>query len=428
MPRPAAPLVRSKPAILGGKPLVTPDMRVTWPPRGEPERKAILEVLESGQWWRGGTRQQMAQSVTGRFERAFAKWQGAKHALCVSNGTAALELALKAGGVEAGDEVIVPALSFVATATAVPLIGARAVFADADPETYQTDPASVEAAITPRTKAIVVVHYGGYCADMDRFTKLAKKHKLLLIEDCAHAQGSQWRGRGAGSWGDAGCFSFQQSKALTAGEGGAVISNSDVLAEKLYSYHHLGRLEDQGFYDFHRVAWNLRLTEWQGAILNEQLKRVKKLTLIKQRNGAWLSKRLEQLGGLLPLKRDPRITRRGYYFYLMRYDARAFGGLTKARFFQALQAEGLPVSQAYGRAIQRNPVFAQMKDERGRLIYARTSTPNADRICAETQLTLGHTALLSRPLLEAFVASVERIRAHAGQIAAPGKDDARAAG
>ncbi|MCZ7648183.1 MAG: DegT/DnrJ/EryC1/StrS family aminotransferase [Planctomycetota bacterium] len=419
-----------KPAILGGSPTAHGIKREAWPPHGVPERKALLEVLESGKWWRGGTRREMAQSVTGRFEREFAKWHGARHGLCVTNGTAALELALRAAGVEAGDEVVVPALSFVATATAVPLIGARAVFADAVAETYQTDPAAIEAAIGPRTRAILVVHYGGYCADLDRITKLARRHKLPLIEDCAHAQGSQWRGRGAGSWGDAGCFSFQMSKALTAGEGGIVLSNSDVLAEKLYSYHHLGRLESQGFYDFHRVAWNMRMTEWQGAILGEQLKRVKKLTLVKQRNAEWLAKQLDLVGGLLPLKRDPRITRRGFYYFLMRYDARDFANLPKARFVEALQAEGLPVGQAYGRPIQKNPVFAEMRDARGRKLYAKTRTPVAERICAQTQIALGHTALLNRPLLQALVDGVARLKAHAGELAERFKEkpDTRAAG
>lgn len=421
-------LIRSKPAILGGRPLATPRMRAKWPVFGNPERDALLRVLESGKWWRGGTRVEMAKGVTGRFERAFAKWHGARHGLCVTNGTAALELALRAGGVEPGDEVIVPSLSFVVSATAVPLVGGVAVFADADPETFQTSPESIEALITRKTRAIVVVHYGGYPPDLDRITRIAKKHKLLLVEDCAHAQGTQWRGRGAGTWGDAGTFSFQMSKALPAGEGGIVLSNSDVLAEKLYSYHHLGRLESQGFYDFHRLAWNLRMTEWQGAILSEQLKRVKKQTLAKMRNAYWLSDRLEEIGGLLPLKRDPRITRRGYYFYAMRYDASAFAGMPKAAFVKALQAEGLPAGSGYGRPIQNNPVFEQMRDERGRLRYAKTRTPQADRICAESQVTMGHTALLSRELVEAFAGAVARIKAHAPQIAAQARGKARLAG
>lgn len=408
---------KSKPAILGGQPLCRPEYKSAWPQHGQPEREALLKVLESGKWWRGGTRKEMSRGATGQFEKAFARWQGARHGLCVTNGTAALELALRAGGVEPGDEVIVPALSFVVSATAAPLVGAKAVFADADPETYQSDPDAIEAAITPRTRAIIVVHYGGYPADLDRITRLARKHKLLLIEDCAHAHGTQWRGKGAGAWGDAGCFSFQMSKALAAGEGGIVLSNSEMLAEKLYSYHHLGRLEAQGFYDFHRVAWNLRMTEFQGAILGEQLRRVKQQTLLKQCNAARLSDRLEALGGLLPLKRDPRITRRGFYFYLMRYNAAQFAGLPKAAFIKALQAEGFPAGHGYGRAIQHNPVFKQMRDRKGRLLYAATRTPHADHICAATQVTLGHTALLSRPLVKAFADAVARIKAHAPELA-----------
>jgi dTDP-4-amino-4,6-dideoxygalactose transaminase len=208
------------------------------------------------------------------------------------------------------------------------------------------------------------------------------------------------------------------SKSLTAGEGGIVLSNSDVLAEKLYSYHHLGRLESKGFYDFHRLAWNLRMTEWQGAILGEQLKRVKKQTLIKQRNGEFIARELERMGGLLPLKRDPRITRRGYYFFLMRYNAAEFAGLPKLQFIKAMQAEGFGIGHGYGRPIQNNPVFESMRDKRGAPRYAKTRTPSTDRICSEMQVTLGHTTLLKREMAGAFIDAVARIKAHAPMLAA----------
>ncbi|MCW8129777.1 MAG: DegT/DnrJ/EryC1/StrS family aminotransferase [Planctomycetota bacterium] len=419
--------VQSKPVILGGPPIPGAKARAPWPVHGAPERKALLGVLRSGKWWRGGTRKEMESSVTGAFEKAYARWHGTRHGMCVTNGTAALELALRAGGVEAGDEVIVPSLSFVVSATAAPLVGGVPVFADADPETYQMSADSIEALITRRTRAIVLVHYAGYPADLDRITKLARKHRLLLVEDCAHAQGSQWRGKGVGGWGDAGCFSFQMSKALAAGEGGIVLSNSDVLAEKIYSYHHLGRIESQGFYDFHRLAWNLRMTEWQGAILGEQLKRAKIQTLEKMRNAARLTRRLEEIGGLRALKADARITRRGYYFYVLRYDAHAFAGLPRKDFLAALHAEGLPVGSGYGRAIQHNPVFAEMRGRGGKSVLAGAHTPVADRLCAEEQLTIGHTCLLSRPLVDAFADAVERIKAHAPELAARAREQAKPA-
>jgi len=407
----------SKPAILGGTPLVKRSMQPAWPQHGAAERRAVLGVLKSGKWWRGGTREEMRKSLTGGFERDFARWHTARHGLCVTNGTTALEVALRAVGVEPGDEVIVPALSFIVTASAVPFVAARAVFVDADPETYQPDADSIEAAITRRTRAICIVHYGGYPADLDRIGRLARKHKLPLIEDCAHAHGSMWRRRGVGSLGDCGTFSFQMSKSLTAGEGGIVLTNDDELADRCYSLHHLGRLESKGFYDFHLVATNLRLTEWQGAILAAQLRRTKAQTLLKMRNAARLAKGLTEIGGLLPLKPDRRITRRGYYFFLMRYDAGQFAGLPKAKLAAALRAEGLPIGEAYGRVLYQNPLFQNMRDERGRKAYAGLRCEQAERICNKTQISLSHTALLSRPLVDAMVRAVARIKAHAAEIA-----------
>ncbi|MGD0088800.1 MAG: DegT/DnrJ/EryC1/StrS family aminotransferase, partial [Planctomycetota bacterium] len=355
------------------------------------------------------------------FERDFARWHTARHGLAVTNGTTALELALRAVGVEPGAEVIVPALSFIVTASVVPFVGARAVFVDSDSQTYQPDPDAIEAAITRRTQAVCIVHYGGYPADMDRIGRIARKHKLPLIEDCAHAHGSMWRGHGVGSIGACGTFSFQMSKALTAGEGGMVLTNNDQLAERCYSLHHLGRLESKGFYDFHLLATNLRMTEWQGAILAAQLRRTKSQTLLKMHNAAHLAKGLAEIGGLTALKPDPRITRRGYYYFLMRYEAERFAGLPKGKFVEALRAEGLPVGQAYGQTLYRNPLFQNMLDERGRKLYAGVRCEQAERICNETQVALSHTALLSRPLVDALLQAVARIGAHAEAIARQAK-------
>jgi L-glutamine:2-deoxy-scyllo-inosose/3-amino-2,3-dideoxy-scyllo-inosose aminotransferase len=173
----------------------------------------LAEVLGSGRWAYDGP-------VESEFERRFAELQTARYGLCVANGTVALQLALEALDIGVGDEVIVPGFTWQATVATVVDVNAMPVLVDADPETYCPDPSLVEAAITPRTRAIVVVHLYNSLTDMDRILEIARRHGLYVVEDCAHSHGSRWRGQGVGSIGDIGTFSFQASKTLTAGEGG----------------------------------------------------------------------------------------------------------------------------------------------------------------------------------------------------------------
>jgi len=183
---------------------------------------------------------------------------------------------------------LVPALTFVASGTAIALAGATPVIVDVDPETYNIDPDAMEAVLTPATKAAVVVHNGGYPADMDRIMDLAQRRGLKIVEDSAHAHASQWRGKGAGCIGDFGTFSFQMGKTLTAGEGGAVLTNDDTLALLAGSYHQSDRMPERPVYEFHRLASNLRMTEWQGAILRPQLQRLQDQTETRERNTRYL--------------------------------------------------------------------------------------------------------------------------------------------
>ncbi len=411
----APTLLSEAPAILGGRPATevwkAPSLEI-----GTEERVAVLEVLESKKWWRGGTIEEMADSQCGAFERAFCEWQGAKHGLCVTNGTAAIEAAIKACGMQEGDEVLVPAISFIVTASAISNVGGKVKFVDVDPETMQIDPDKLEAAITPQTRGVCLVHYGGYPADMERIMPIARKHNLFVLEDCAHAHGSQLNGIGMGCWGDAGTFSFQQFKTLTAGEGGIIISNKTDVHDMAYSLHHLGRRESSGFYDFEMLAWNLRMTEWQGAILRCQLERVKEQTLIKQENAKWLSSEMRQLGVMLPLREDKRITRRGFYSYLLRYQADACKGLHRDDFLKALEAEGIVLGRGYGRPIYQNPVYQDAVNEQGVHEYRDVTCPVAEHICKHEQVTLSHHFLRDRDMLQKLVDAVYKIKQHAGDI------------
>lgn len=244
-------------------------------PIDEKEKTAVNRVLARG-WLTIGQENQ-------EFEKEFGKFLNSKYCLTVSSGTAALHLALIAVGVQPGDEIIVPSFTFVATANAVRYLGAVPVFCDViGAERPVLDPVKVESLINPKTKGIIVVHYGGYPCDMDKFCSLAKKYDLKLIEDCAHCPGAKWNGKFLGTWGDAGCFSFFSNKNLIMGEGGAILTQSKELYEriKLLRSHgmttlSLDRYKGHAFsYDVLETGFNYRLDEIRAAIGLAQLKKL----------------------------------------------------------------------------------------------------------------------------------------------------------
>jgi dTDP-4-amino-4,6-dideoxygalactose transaminase len=264
-------------ALLGG-PKTKRKPFPAWPQYDDTERRALNEVLESRLWWRTeGTK-------TLEFERVFASYHGAKHGIAVTNGTAAIEVVMAALNIGPGDEVIVPDSTFVATASAVLFAGAMPVMVDVLPETDCIDPDLAEAAITPRTKAIIAVHLGGHPADLDRLSQISARRAIPVIEDCAHAHSSEWRGRRVGTFGVAGTFSFQASKLMTAGEGGVIITNDDEVERLARSVHDCGRMPGQWFYSHYIYGSNYRLSEWQGAILSAQLGRLDEQTARRHGN------------------------------------------------------------------------------------------------------------------------------------------------
>ncbi|HYA48034.1 MAG TPA: DegT/DnrJ/EryC1/StrS family aminotransferase [archaeon] len=327
-------------ALLGGRKAKRKPFPV-WPQYDDKERRALQEVLESRVWWRTpGTR-------TLEFEKAFASYHGARHGIAVTNGTAALEVTMAALGIGFGDEVILPNFTFVATASAVLFANALPVLVDVDPETHCIDPALAEAAITPRTKAIIAVHMGGHPADLDRLQKLAKKHGIHLVEDSAHAHGSEWKGKKIGTFGTAATFSFQASKLMTAGEGGMIISNDDAFERQARSVHDCGRMPGEWFYSHFIYGSNYRLSEWQGAVLTVQLSRLEEQTRHRHGNGRLLDKLLGEIPGITPQKCDPRCTRNGQYAYIFHVEKKKFAGISTENFIAALNAEGIPTQASY---------------------------------------------------------------------------------
>jgi dTDP-4-amino-4,6-dideoxygalactose transaminase len=327
-------------AMLGGKKAKGKPFPV-WPHYDSNEDRALKEVLESRVWWRTpGTK-------TLEFEKSFAKFHGARHGIAVTNGTAALEVTIAALGINAGDEVIVPNFTFVATASAVLFANALPVLVDVDPETYCIDPDLVEDAITSKTKAIIAVHMGGHPADLDRLKKIASRKRLALIEDSAHAHASEWRGQRVGTFGVAGTFSFQASKLITAGEGGMIISNNDKFEVQARSVHDCGRMPGEWFYSHFIYGSNYRLSEWQGAILQVQLGRLDQQTKRRHHNARLLDRLLQAIPGITPQKLDDRCTRNGQYAYIFHVNKKEFAGLSTERFIEALNAEGIPHQASY---------------------------------------------------------------------------------
>jgi len=327
-------------AIHGGTPVKSTPFPA-WPVYDEAEEKALAQVLESRQWWR------TPGSRTLQFEQNFARYHEAKHGVAVTNGTAALEVVMAALGIGPGDEVIIPDSTFVATASAVLFTGAMPAMVDVTPDTFCIDPDKIEAVINHRTKAIVAVHIAGHPADMDRLREIAKKHNLFLVEDSSHAHGAEWKGQKVGALGDVGTFSFQQSKLMTAGEGGIIITNDDQIEKFVRSVHDCGRMPGKWFYDHFIYGSNYRLSEWQGAILDQQLLRLKDQTAVRTRNAAYLNEKLSQVEGITPQKLDPRVTCHPQYCYIFHYNAEAFAGVPTKSFIKAINAEGIPNQASY---------------------------------------------------------------------------------
>jgi dTDP-4-amino-4,6-dideoxygalactose transaminase len=404
-------------ALYGGKPVRKAPFP-PWPSPGKEERKALLAVLSSGTWGIGGKEIE-------RLEKRFARMHGVAHGVAVMNGTVALEIALKAGRIGDGDEVIVPSYTFAATATAVLNVNAIPVFADIDPDTYCIDPQSVRGALSPRTKAIIPVHFAGHPADMDALTSIASDRSLFLIEDAAQAHLAAWGGQPVGSFGHIGTFSFQSSKNITSGEGGIILTNDDSLAERCWSYHNCGRSPTREWYHHPRLGGNYRMTQFQAALVLAQLTKARVQHRTRQRNAQYLASKLHGLPGITPLRVDARVTHHAYHLFVIRYDREQCPPLERSTLLKALQAEGIPASSGYvplyregflkeaGEFTLRNHVFAGRQ-------YSEVHCPNTERACTAAIWLPQNVLLGSKRDLDDIVRAFEKILAHKDEVARAG--------
>ncbi|WP_339705216.1 DegT/DnrJ/EryC1/StrS family aminotransferase [uncultured Kriegella sp.] len=398
-------------AIKGGNPCrdTTAQPWPKWPVWGKEEEVALIEVLNSGVWSYNGPKEM-------EFNQLFAEFTGTKYAICTVNGTITMQLALEALGIGVGDEVIVPGITWQATAATVIDVNATPILVDVLEDTWCIDPVAIEKAITPKTKAIIPVHLYGAFADMDAIMDIAKKHNLYVIEDCAHKHGGEWNGKKAGSIGNVGSFSFQLSKHLTAGEGGSMTTDDADLAEKLDALRNVGRRPegdsligaDKGIGDYGDdgnfiQSGNFRITEFQAAMLIEGLKRLPEQNANRDTNGAYLNSLLEEIPGVTPLKRDDRETKKAYFNFAFRYDESKFKNLPIAKFRAALEAElGIIVDACYEPLNNCSLYVPHTKPARHRLnedYWAaidpkRFSLPICERIFEKESVCLHHKILM----------------------------------
>ena len=411
-------------AILGGTPVRSapfPD----WPKIADNDEKSWDAVLRSKKWCRLGVN----PSYATRFEETFKTMNDAAYCVATASGTTALFTALNALDVGPGDEVLVPPYTFVATVNVVQLQHALPIFVDTDRETFQIDANKVEGAITPQTKCILPVHLGGSPANMDKILEVARKHHLPVLEDACQAHLAEWRHQKVGTVGELGCFSFQASKNLNCGEGGAILSNNKELIERCMSFQNGGReVTPAGYKDTTYVipGSNHRVTEFQGALLLTQASRLETQSRTRTENATYLTKLLSEIPGIAPARMYDGCTRNAYHIYMLRYDESHFGGLPRNRFLKALAAEGIPCSEGYTPLNKEAFIGASLNSRAFRKIYTeqelanyreRNRCPENDRLCEEA-VWFSQTMLLgARTDMDQIAEAIRKIQTHAAELA-----------
>jgi len=425
-------------ALLGGPKAVTRPFP-SWPIWDEEDKNNVLQVLESGKWWMyaygeaelGSDRETADQrSQVEQFEEEFAALHSVKHGIAVTNGSTALDICMRAIGLQAGDEVITTPYTFFATSGAILNANALPVYVDINPETYNIDPTKIEQAITDRTRAIVPVYFSGELADVDAISDIAQRHGLRIIEDAAQAQGVCLQdGRYAGSFGDVAIFSFQASKCLTCGEGGMILTDYDEIAEAAWSLRHYGRTRTGLWYEHHRLAWNSRMSELQGALLRTQLRKLPEQNARRMANVKYFFEKLADIDGLTPVKLHPNGKTHNHYLVMLRYHSSDWSGLPRERFVEALNAEGVPATGGYSFPNFENPVFDNTDLGSSKSVYMMGRSkpidyhsftdkcPNAIRACRLEAIWLMHDLFLGNTSdVDMILEAIFKVREHVHEL------------
>ncbi|MFC1574185.1 DegT/DnrJ/EryC1/StrS family aminotransferase [Candidatus Latescibacterota bacterium] len=411
-------------AMLGGQPVRTKPWQKwpMWIPETDEER--VLKVLRSGIWSRKG--------VVTEFEKKWAETIGAKRCLAVVNGTNALITSLVQLDIGGGDEVIVTPYTFIACIQAVLMTGAMPVFVDIDPETFQINPDKIEAKITSRTRAIMPVHILGLPSDMERIMEIAKKHNLFVVEDACQAWTAEVNHKKVGTFGNAGCFSFQNSKNIPIGEGGAIVSDDDTFMDKCYSYHNyglphgavIGSVRNEAV----QLGTKIRMAEYQAAIGLAQLVRFESQTVTRIRNAEYLKSKISTIPGIIPYKLYSNVTRAAFHIFAFRYKKEEFKGLSRDRFLKALKAEGVPNLSGYAPFLNKQPYLAHaLQSKNFQKMYPkemldynkfaeRNQCPENDALCGEAVWFMQNLLLGDQSDMDDIVMAIEKIHTNADKI------------
>ncbi len=408
----------NRPALLGGNPVRTAPFP-EWPAHGPAEENALRKVLHSGKWFRG------YGDAVDRFEHAYAKLNGAGHCVATANGTSALLTALNALDVGPGDEVIVPPYTFIATVNVVLLQYALPVFVDSDLKSFQIDAAKVERAVTGRTAAMIPVHLGGSAADLDTILDVGRRRGIPVVEDACQAHMAEWKGNKVGTLGAAGCFSFQASKNLNSGEGGAILTDDAELASRCFAFHNNSRTRRGMVPVPAGQGANLRMTEFQGELLLAQMARLKDQARQREENARRLTALLDEVEGIHPAQMHPGCTRNAYHLYMFRYGKEAFAGLSRERFLEALRTEGIPCSGGYT-PLNKSPFLKRVLSSKGyRAIYSaktlgeweeRNACPVNNRLCDEAVWLTQNMLLGGQQDTDDIVAAIRKVQAAASEL------------
>jgi len=414
----------AKLAINGGEKAINRSLGKRWPIWDEQEEKALMDVLHSGRWWGGGE-----GSKVWEFENIFAEYHNAKYGVSTNSGTQALINALKGANVDPGDEVLTPALTFFASATCILFIDAIPVFVDVDPKSFNIDPQAMEAAITDRTKAAIIVHNGGYPADMDAIMEISRKHNLAIIEDCAHAHGSEWKGTRIGAIGQMGAFSLMAGKSVAGGEGGIVLTNHEELRQNMYAWMDMGRWTERADKSIRLgITSNFRMPELTAAVLLIQMARFDEQIETRERNFTYLSEGMKDIDGIEPFDRDPRVTRWSIYYWNFKFNQAKFDGITRDKFLQAINAEGVPVGVgAHGAPVYKNPLFQSITGGNTwpikyptynkPLDYTKVCCPEAERIYQTEALCISHPVFLGeREDMDLILEAIRKVRTNTDEL------------
>jgi perosamine synthetase len=410
------------PAILGGQKIRTEGWP-KWPMWNRADEEQVLKVIRSGIWSRAG--------VVTEFERKWAEAMGAKRCLAVVNGTNALIAALVQLDIGGGDEVIVPPYTFIACVQAILQTGAMPVFVDTDPETFQIDPAKIEAKITPRTRAILPVHILGLPADMIKIMAIARKHNLLVVEDACQSWLAEIDHKKVGTFGNAGCYSFQNSKNIPIGEGGAIVSDDDAFMDRCYSYHNYGNPYGTMIGDIGSgtvmPGTKLRMTEYQAAIGLAQMNILEEQTTQRNINAEYLKSQIQDIPGILPYKYSPKVTRAAFHLFPFRYKKESFKGLSRGEFLKALHAEGIPCSGGYRPLNKMLYLENALKTKNYQLMYPKemldykrymekNQCPANDQLCEEAVWFGQNMLITEKSDMDDISMAIEKIYKNADKI------------